>query len=207
MTRTADWLSAGWRTVISAPGHFLLLSFLWALVIGIVSGATDGALVLLIIGPARASLYGVVLARVRTGQMDFDRLRVGIDSFIQTMLAGLVIAIFTAAGLVILLLPGLLIASLYLFSILLIIDRGMSFWEAMEESRKKVQQDLIGFLGFFLALVGINLLGLACFGVGFFLTLPVALAAVSVAYRELWPEEAPAAEQTPPADQPQLPQT
>ncbi len=105
------------------------------------------------------------------------------------MLVGILVCIFTILGLAFCIVPGIIVGSLYLFPLLLVIDRRMSFWDAMEESRKKVQPDLLGFIGFFLALIGINILGALVCGVGIFVSLPVTWCATVIAYRELWPEQ------------------
>jgi hypothetical protein len=79
---------------------------------------------------------------------------------------------------------GVLELALCLFPLILVVDRGMPLWAAMEESRKKVQRNP----GFALALIGINLLGQMCLWVGLLVTIPVSWCAVASAYRELWSE-------------------
>ncbi|NIM07024.1 MAG: hypothetical protein GTO55_10655 [Armatimonadetes bacterium] len=105
----------------------------------------------------------------------------------------LLFLITTSLSILITLVPTSIITALYLFPLLLIVDRKMSFWEAMEKSRKKVQADLFGFFGFTLATIGINLLGTLACGVGLLVSAPVTWCAIAVAYRELWPEEKQAA--------------
>jgi uncharacterized membrane protein len=65
----------------------------------------------------------------------------------------------------------------------------MDFWEAMEESRKKVQKDLWGFVVFTLAILGIFILGFLVCGIGELVTTPIIFCATVAAYRELWPEQ------------------
>jgi len=65
----------------------------------------------------------------------------------------------------------------------------MDFWQALETSRKKVQENLWGFVGFLLAIIGIAILGTLACGVGLIVVTPVIFCATAVAYRELWPEQ------------------
>jgi hypothetical protein len=188
MARTGIWLSTAWQVVTSNLWAFVAVAFIYLLVIGLVSGVSDGALAPFIIGPAWASGLAVALHRVQTGRMDLNRVQDGFCVFLPAMLIGLLVSLAAAVGYVFLFVPGLLVLALYLFPLLLVVDRRMGFWDAMEESRKRVQHDIVGFLGFVLALIGINILGAACLGVGLFVSLPVSWCAIALAYRELWAE-------------------
>lgn len=208
MARTGPWLSRGWDCIQANPAALVLTAFLWMLVIGIAAEIAE-PLPIVIIGPVLAGVYAASLTGVTTGRVDLNRIQDGFRSFVQTMLAGILITIFTAFGLALLIIPGIIIAAVYLFALLLIVDRKMPFWDAMEESRKKVQQDIVGFFGFALALIGINLLGAACFGVGILVSIPITWCAVAAAYRDLWPdkaEEAKLAEPESPTPEPQPPE-
>lgn len=188
VVHVGPWLAAGWRLTMSAPWALVLLTFLWMVALGLVGGAGErGLLVPLVIGPSLAGLCGVVLGHARSGRVDFSRVRAAGDHFLQALLAGLLLTLMVAVGLFVLVIPGVIVAALYLFTIPLIVDRGLSFWDAMEASRKTVQRDVLGFLGFAAALVGINILGSACFGFGVLLSVSVSLCAVAAAYEELWP--------------------
>jgi uncharacterized membrane protein len=186
MTHTRAWLSSGWELVTHHLVAFVVLAVAYAVVMGAASRLY--VVHLIIAGPAAAAIFGVVLHRLKTGQLDLNRLEDGLLVFVPAMLAGILVGIFVGIGIVLLIIPGIIISALYLFALPLVVDRRMPFWDAMEESRKRVQQDLLGFVGFVLALIGINLLGVICLGVGVFVSIPVSWCAVAVAYRELWPE-------------------
>jgi len=183
MTHTSAWISKGWQMVTANFWSFVLAALLYLLVMAVGSAASW-----IIGGPALAAVYGVILYLLRTGRLDFDRLQDGFQVFVPAMLVGIVAGIFTAVGFAFCIVPGIILSALYLFPLLLVLDRRMPFWEAMEESRKKVQQDLLGFLGFVLALFGINVLGALVCGVGMLVSIPVTWCATAVAYQELWPE-------------------
>jgi uncharacterized membrane protein len=81
--------------------------------------------------------------------------------------------------------PGLVVAAMYKFTYLFILDKRMDFWPAMEASHAIVKQDYFGFTMFLLALVGINILGALCCIVGVFVSIPVSIAAITFAYKEI----------------------
>lgn len=194
MTNTRAWLSNGWRVVTADFAAFVGLTFL-AAILAVVAQALHAALFLILAGPALVGIYAVILTRLRTGRFDTKHIHDAEPVFLSAMLAAIIIAMFALVGMWLLFVPTIIVLSFYLFPFLLILDRSMSFWDAMEESRLKVQQDFLGFVGFVLALIGINLLGAACFGFGLLISVPVTLCAVATAYRELWPEQANQIEQ------------
>jgi uncharacterized membrane protein len=55
----------------------------------------------------------------------------------------------------------------------------------MEASRAVVKNDYFGFTMFLLAMVLVNLLGLVCCVVGLLVSIPVTVAAITVAYKEI----------------------
>ena len=189
MTHASLWLSSGWRVVKDDLPAFIGLTFL-AAVVAAMAHALHPVVFLIFTGPALAGIYAVLLAHLRTGRIDLKHVNDVGPVFLSAVLAGIIITMLAMVGVLLLLVPTIIVLALYLFPFLLILDRNMSFWDAMEESRLKAQQDFVGFLGFVLALVGINLLGALCFGFGLLISVPITLCAVAIAYRELWPDQA-----------------
>ena len=68
------------------------------------------------------------------------------------LVASLVIAVFTFAGTLLCIIPGLVVAAMYKFTYLFIVDKRMDFWPAMQASHAIVKQDYFGFTMFLLAL-------------------------------------------------------
>ena len=95
------------------------------------------------------------------------------------------ITLFVLAGTLVCLIPGLVVAAMYKYTYLFIVDKRMDFWPAMQASHAVVKNDYFGFTMFWLALIGINILGLLCFIVGILVTLPITFAAITVAYKEV----------------------
>jgi uncharacterized membrane protein len=81
--------------------------------------------------------------------------------------------------------PGLVIAAMYKFTYLFIVDKRMDFWPAMQSSHAVVKNDYFGFTMFLLLAVLVNLLGALCCFVGLLVSIPVTIAAITVAYKEI----------------------
>ena len=74
---------------------------------------------------------------------------------------------------------------MYKFTYLFILDKRMDFWPAMQASHAVVKNDYFGFTMFLLLIALVDLLGVLCCIVGVFIAIPVGMAAITVAYRDL----------------------
>ena len=81
--------------------------------------------------------------------------------------------------------PGLVIAAMYKFTYLFIVDKRLEFWPAMQASHNVVRHDYFGFTMFLILAFLVNVLGFLCLVVGLLVTVPVTFAAVTIAYKEL----------------------
>jgi uncharacterized membrane protein len=176
-SQTGRWIGAGWDMV----KQDLATYFLMALVLSVISSAVP----IILQGPLVAGFHIYCMKRMLGRQAEFADMFKGFNFFIPTLVASLVISCFTTLGLIVCVIPGLVIAAMYLFTYLFIVDKRMDFWPAMQASHAIVKQDYFGFTMFLLAMIAINILGLICFVVGVFITLPISLAATTVAYREI----------------------
>lgn len=61
----------------------------------------------------------------------------------------------------------------------------MDFWEAMESSRKLINRNFWPFLGFFVILTLINVLGVILLGVGLLFTFPATYCMVYAAFEDI----------------------
>ena len=73
---------------------------------------------------------------------------------------------------------------MFKFTYLFILDKRMDFWPAMMASHETVKGDYFGFTIFLIALGCINLLGALCCIVGLLVTIPLSIAAITIAYQE-----------------------
>ncbi|MEW6161317.1 MAG: hypothetical protein AB1813_28140, partial [Verrucomicrobiota bacterium] len=108
-------------------------------------------------------------------------------NFVQLLVGGIVSTVLIIIGLALLIIPGLyLLMAWYSFAPLLMMDKGMDFWPALELSRKAVTANLGVMIGFF-AMALLILIGgaLACL-VGLFVAIPWISAAYVYAYEILF---------------------
>jgi len=95
-----------------------------------------------------------------------------LKSFYHYFWLELISQIFTGIGFVLLILPGIYLAVAYSFTVPFVTFLNMDFWEAMESSRKLITRNFWPFLGFFVILTLINVLGVILLGVGLLVHFP-----------------------------------
>lgn len=172
---TSRWLGAGWRLVQRDLGTYVLMTLVFVLINSV--PFIQGALI--------AGFHIFTMKKLMGRRTEFADLFTGFNFFVPTLLASLVIALFTFLGTLACIIPGLVIAAMYKFTYLFIVDKRMDFWPAMQASHAIVRQDYFGFTMFLLASALVNLLGVLCCVVGLFVTIPMTFAAITVAYREI----------------------
>ncbi len=88
-------------------------------------------------------------------------------------------------GFLFLIIPGIYFAVAYSFSLLFVVFLKMDFWPAMEASRKIISKNFWSFLGFFIILSLINILGILALGLGFLFTIPATYCMVYAAFESV----------------------
>jgi hypothetical protein len=173
--QTGRWIGAGWQLVKNDLGNYILLAIVFSLLSGVPFIA--GALI--------TGFHIFTMKKLLGRNAEFADLFKGFNFFVPTLVASLLIALFTFLGTLACLIPGLVVAAMYKFTYLFIADKRMDFWPAMEASHAIVKQDYFGFTMFLLASVLVNILGVLCCFVGIFVTIPITFAAITVAYQEI----------------------
>jgi uncharacterized membrane protein len=174
---TSKWIGEGWELVKSDLGNFVLMTFIMMVV--------NGALPLILQGPLYAGFQGACKKKLRGEKVDIGDLFQGFQFFGPTLKAHLVILILVFFGMICFIIPGLVLAAMYNFSYLFIIDRKLPFREAMRASAAVVKQDYVGYTLFLIVLGLLNFAGVLCLFVGVLVTIPITMAAITVAYRDV----------------------
>ena len=181
-------ISRSWELLKSDFWAIVGVSFV-VIVIMVVAGAIPflGYLVsLLLSGVFYGGLYFYYLKKIRGQPAElgdaFSGFSVALGPLVLTTL---LVTLLTMVGFVCLILPGIYLAVSYSFAYLLVIDRKMEFWAAMEVSRRVITAQwwrMLGLLilGFIIAVLGV--LGLF---VGLFITVPIFIGALVYAYESL----------------------
>lgn len=189
----------------------LLKANLWLLVgstfvIAVISGAIAAVPVLgsianfLLTGVFYGGLYRVFLLRLRGQPATVGDVFAGFNlAFAPLLLTSLVSSLLTGFGLLLLLLPGIYLAVSYSLAYLLVIDKKLEFWTAMEVSRRVVTSQWWRVFGLCIVAGLIACLGVIGLIIGIFFTLPIAFGATVCAYEHFFgTAQKPAASSTNP---------
>jgi uncharacterized membrane protein len=175
--RPGEWIGAGWDIVKADIGNYVLIALVFVVL--------NGAVPLILQGPLIAGFHIYCLKRMLGRQAEFADLFKGFNFFIPALVASIVISLFAFAGTLLCIIPGLVITAMYKFTYLFIVDKRMDFWPAMQASHAVVKNDYFGFTMFLLLMALVNILGALCCIVGILVSIPVTIAAITVAYRDL----------------------
>ncbi|HWD94530.1 MAG TPA: protein kinase [Verrucomicrobiae bacterium] len=108
------------------------------------------------------------------------------NRFLQLLLGSLVMALLEGVGFACFVLPGIYLHIAWLFTLVLIIDKSMDFWPAMELTRKVITRHWWKFFGFAMVLFLLTLVGFMFCGVGYLITGPIVFAAFMYAYEDVF---------------------
>jgi uncharacterized membrane protein len=169
------WIGEGWALVKADLGNYVVISLLFAILSGVP----------LIQGPLIAGFHIFTMKKLMGRNAEFGDLFKGFNYFVPALVASLLIALFTFAGTLLCLIPGLVVAAMYKFTYLFIVDKRMDFWPAMQASHAVVKNDYFGFTIFLILAFLVNVLGVLCCIVGLLVTIPLTFAAITVAYKEI----------------------
>jgi len=169
------WIGAGWNLVQADLGNTILVSLVFVLLNGV--PLIQGALI--------AGFHYFFLKKLLGRRAEFADLFKGFNFFVPTLVASIVIGLFVFGGTLLCIIPGLVIAAIYKFTYLFVIDKRMDFWPAMQASHAVAKNDYFGFTMFLLLTALVNILGFLCCIVGLLVSIPVTFAAITIAYQEL----------------------
>lgn len=175
--QTGRWISAGWNLIKGDWMPFVLMTLVFLVVTGCIPVVLNG--------PLMAGFHIACIRKLMSGKTEVGDLFKAFNRFGPTLLACLVISVFTFLGSLLCLIPGLVVYAMYQFTYLFIVDKKLDFWPAMQASHELVKKDYFGFTLFLVTLILINLGGLLLCFVGLLITMPLSYAAITVAYRDL----------------------
>jgi uncharacterized membrane protein len=143
------------------------------------------------IGTAALSMFlypGFVVAglkAVRGAKVEFTDLFAGLQRPGAILACSVLGGIATALGLLLLVLPGILVALALSQATFLIFDRGMGGLDSLKASWKLMAGYRWSFFLLVLAIIGINILGVLALCIGFFVTAPLTAVVLAVFYERL----------------------
>ncbi|NPA59842.1 MAG: hypothetical protein GXO30_05195 [Epsilonproteobacteria bacterium] len=101
----------------------------------------------------------------------------------------ILMSILIYLGFLLLVIPGIYLSVSYIFAYMLVIDKGLTSWKAMELSRKTVSRHWFKFFGLSLVIGILFLLSIIPFGIGLIWTLPMAYMVYGLLYHRLFDDE------------------
>lgn len=144
---------------------------------------------ILLIGVLYAGMFMVIFKLMDGQPVLFGNFFDGFQDPGKYMLFSILNLLLVTIGLVLLILPGLYLAIAWSLTIPILLHQKISVWNAMEASRLAVTAKLFEFVVLILVLMGVNLLGALCLGIGLLVSVPVSYCTIAVAYRKLFPVE------------------
>ncbi len=183
-----EYLKEGWELFTRYPGGFIgfllvcLLIEIASKIIPIVGPVAGFA----VSAPLFIGNFIVSAKLVQDRTPEFRDFFLGFRFFVPLLLTALVGGLLTFVGLLLLIIPGIYLGVSYLFAKLLVVDRSLDFWPALELSRRSVRPIWFSMFGFALLLALVNFLGLIALVVGVLVTIPVSCCAVTAAYADLF---------------------
>lgn len=176
----------------------LAASFILGGIVGIFGALSESA-VAVFVGEILISLLASALAypfmaginmvgiRHAAGQpISFNEIFSHFGRTVPLVITAVVMMLLIYLGMFLLVIPGIYLAVAYLLAIPLVVERGLSPWQALEASRKAISQHWFKVFGLFLLLGVIMILSAIPLGIGLVWSIPLMVIAMGVLYRTIF---------------------
>lgn len=107
------------------------------------------------------------------------------SKFWKYLAANILVGLIVLAGLILLVIPGIIAALGLMFTKYLVIDRNLGPVEALKESWRIAKKHLFSLFLLILAVLVLNIAGAIALGVGLLVTVPITMLVMVHVYREL----------------------
>jgi uncharacterized membrane protein len=190
----------GWRTVQQNFGFIVLTVAVAAFVPGIINWGGDHVfhrrgqqflmeLIDIVVTATFALGLLKIYLRFRDGEKPiFENLFDGLARAHTWVGAAIIMGVAVGMGLVLLIVPGIIMLLRLWFVGFVLVDERTGPIDAIQRSWDYTRGHTMDLLVFFIVLVGLNLLGVVCLGVGLLVTVPISGLAQAHVYRELKPK-------------------
>jgi uncharacterized membrane protein len=101
-------------------------------------------------------------------------------------------SLIVLGGFILLIVPGIIFALMYAFSLLIVVDKGTGPLGSLRQSKELTRGVKWDLFLFWLVVIGINVLGVIALGVGLLVSVPVSTLAFIHVYRKLASQNSPA---------------
>lgn len=108
------------------------------------------------------------------------------DRFIPLAITFVLLYLMLVIGFLLLILPGIYLSIAYSMAMLLVVDKKMSPWQALETSRKAVTKRWFALFGLYIVFGIISVISIIPLGLGFIWTIPLMVIAMGIVYRNMF---------------------
>ncbi|MFA7310165.1 MAG: hypothetical protein WC050_04655 [Candidatus Paceibacterota bacterium] len=197
-----DMIRFGWETFKKRPWFFIMVQ-ICITIIGVIASQMSGqvdkagsgpALVLALAGVFAGIVIQILLGM---GTISFalkahestDAVRIedlwAPGTFWKFLLTSIVVSLITVAGLILVIIPGIIWGLRFMFAKYAVVDRGLSMSAALAESTRITSGHKWELLLLAVLIIVINIVGALALIVGLLVSMPVSMLAVAHAYRTL----------------------
>ncbi|TBU71942.1 hypothetical protein [Phytopseudomonas daroniae] len=136
--------------------------------------------------PFMAGLNMVGIRRAAGQPFSFNEIFSHFGRTVPLLITAVVMMLLIYIGIFLLVLPGIYLAVAYMLAIPLVVERGLSPWQALETSRKAISQHWFKAFGLFLLLGLIVAISAIPLGIGLIWSVPLFVVAMGVLYRTIF---------------------
>jgi uncharacterized membrane protein len=181
--RVWEFIGRAWDVM---KPHWIVLAAMFFIQVAISAVPYLGGCVQFIIGGAiMVGIWRAILGMIGGRKPDVGMMFQGFDRFGDAFLASLISGILIGLGFVCLIVPGIILAIMWIYVYAVIGETSLGFWEAMRESARLTEGYRWRLFLLSLACIPILLLGVLVLCVGVFVAMAVCFTAFALAYRFL----------------------
>ncbi|WP_263145224.1 hypothetical protein [Pseudomonas sp. RIT-PI-AD] len=136
--------------------------------------------------PFFAGIFMVGIRRAADQPVSFNEIFSHFRRSVPVIVTALLVTLLSSIGYMLFVIPGLYLSIAYILAIPLVVERGLSPWQAMEASRKAIGQHWFKVFGLLLVLTLLMSLSSLPLGIGLIWTLPLTTIALGVLYRTVF---------------------
>jgi len=136
--------------------------------------------------PFMAGINMIGIRRAADQPISFNEIFSHFGRTLPLVITAVLMMLLIYLGMFLLIIPGLYLAVAYMLAIPLVVERGLSPWQALEASRKAISQHWFKSFGLFLLLGLITLVSAIPLGIGLVWSIPLFVIAMGVLYRTIF---------------------
>ena len=140
--------------------------------------------------PINTSFTLIGAKRAAGGDIDQAMLWAYFPKTLKLLGTYILIMVAVVIGLLLLVIPGIYLAFSYTFALVLVADKDLGIWEAMEISRKTISKRWFSFAGLLVLLGVVNMIAIIPLGIGLIWSIPWTIITMGEVYRNMFGYEA-----------------